>query len=122
MRNLKAAATMIVRALLVLVLGVAPVTAQDHDARRGLFLGGGVSFTQGSTHIGGDTGSKFGIGLPGVVAGVKSNGFRSFSVDLQIEPASPDAFVWVSGGEEISTTSLGLRILVGRQVGGGRDT
>jgi hypothetical protein len=118
------------------------------------------------------------------MAGVKSNGFRNFSIDLQIEPfevqnpqrderysslsvvvsgylgpvglglgwqqrtwsgtdvwvesdggialqltaalpelpvgswaASPDAFVRLSGGDEISTTSLGLRVLFGRLVG-----
>jgi hypothetical protein len=184
MRNVKTVVTIIVAALLVPSIGVGPVAAQDNDPRPGLFLGGGVNFTQGSTKIGGDTGSKFGVGFTGIMAGVKSDGFRNFSIDLQIEPfevqnpqrderysslsvvvsgylgpvglglgwqqrtwsgtdvwvesdggialqltaalpelpvgswaASPDAFVRLSGGDEISTTSLGLRVLFGRLVG-----
>jgi hypothetical protein len=59
MRNVKTVVTIIVAALLVPSIGVGPVAAQDNDPRPGLFLGGGVNFTQGSTKIGGDTGSKF---------------------------------------------------------------
>ena len=54
--------------------------------RGGTFLGGGVAFALGSTNVSGDTGRKAGIGFLGIIAGVKSNGLRRFSLDVQYEP------------------------------------
>ena len=52
----------------------------------GTFLGGGVALALGSTEVGGGSGRRAGIGIVGMIAGVKSNGLRRFSLDLQYEP------------------------------------
>ena len=52
----------------------------------GTFLGGGVALALGSTSVSGDTGRKAGVAFQGIVAQVKRNGLRRFSVDLQYEP------------------------------------
>lgn len=178
---------------ILLVIASPPLSAQEPtvdedrsgdqrtDTRRGTFLGGGFAAAHGSTKIGGETGRKTGIGFLGMIAGIKSNGLRSFSVDVQYEPfkvqnpqrderyssfsivasgylgpiglgigwqqrswagsdvwtssdggialqltaaaplisigglaVSPDLFVRLSGGDEIATSSFGLRVPFGR--------
>lgn len=170
--------------IVALVLTATPLAAQAENGRRGVFLGGGIALAQGSTEIGGDTGRKFGVGFMGIVAGMKSNGLRNFSIEVQVEPfgvknpqrderyssvsavvsgylgpvglglgwqqrswtgtdvwvesdggialqvtvalplvpvgswaASPDAFLRLSGGDEIATSSFGVRVPFGRLVG-----
>jgi len=157
---------------------------QPTDTRRGTFLGGGIAVAHASTKIGGETGRETGIGFLGMIAGIKSNGFRSFSVDVQYEPfkvqspkrderyssfsvvasgylgpiglgigwqqrswagsnvwvksdggialqltaaaplisigglaVSPDLFLRLSGGDEVATSSFGLRVPFGRLTG-----
>ena len=72
--------------LLALAFAATPLAAQEEAGGREAFLGGGIGLARGSTKVGGDSGSTFGVGFLGVFTVVKNNGFRLFSLEVEVEP------------------------------------